>query len=494
MDLCERVEQILEQLRPVFSRQVPFRWLLLLVWGIILAERDGAVTSYLNGIGVSESYYHQALHWFNGSSWSAQSLCQRWGEWLAGHRQVVRLRGKLVYVGDTVKVVKTGVKMPLVKKLKQLSGNVNKPQWIRGHHFGVVSLLMGQGEGLYAVVLQAQLQEGLRGQVGLPRPLALYWGIHQPQALLLLGWLAGLYARLNDSLVRQMAHQSATLAQRGSIIILDAFYAAKQLLGFYREAQLFLISRVRINTSAAAPFSPLPGAKGKGRKRQWGSKIKLRQLFAEVEQFESLTLTLYGRPQLVRYRSFHLHWDSSTHPVQFVLSQLSNGQRLILISNDLELSAPEIIQAYSWRFKIEVSFRTLIHLLDGFSYRFWLKALPKTGSWPKAFNLPDLPWTQQQALLAKVEAFERFVNLHALVLGILQVLALEFPQLIYQISPQWFRTVPQHALPSEQAVRLTLRHCLSSIYTKVPPRLLLHQFLAALPSRSPAQRSSALSG
>jgi len=305
----------------------------------------------------------------------------------------------------------------------------------------------------------------------------------------LLQWLQGLYAPLNDTLVRQMARQSANLAQSGSIIILDAFYAAKQLLRFYREAQLFLISRVRINTCAAAPFCPLPLAKGKGRKRQWGSKIKLRHLFAEVEPFESATLKLYGRTQQVRYRSLQLHWDSSTHPVQFVLSQLASGQRLILISNDLELSGPEIIQAYSWRFKIEVSFRTLIHLLDGFSYRFWLKALPKTGLWPKALNLPDVPWPQQQALLAKVEAFERFVNLHALVLGILQLLALEFPQLIVQTCPHWFRTVPQHSFPSEQTVRMTLRHCLNSINAKIPPRLLLHQFLAALPPPKTAQQT-----
>jgi hypothetical protein len=390
-------------------------------------------------------------------------------------------------VGDTVKVMKSGMKMPLVKKLKQLSQNVNKPAWIRGHHFGVVSLLLGQGETLYAVVLQAQVQEGLQGQLRLMSPLALYWGIHQPQALLLFGWVQGVYAPFNDTLVQQMAHQSTRLVHSGSIIILDAFYAAKHLLRFYREAQVFLISRVRINTCASAPFCPLPNVKGKGRKRQWGSKIKLRQLFAEVEHFESATLKLYGRTQQVRYRCLQLHWDSPTHPVQFVLSQLANGQRLILISNDLELSGPEIIQAYSWRFKIEVSFRTLIHLLDGFCYRFWLKALPKTGSWPKALNLPDVPWSQQQALLAKVEAFERFVNLHALVLGILQLLALEFPQLIHQSCPHWFRSSPHHSFPSEQMVRLTLRHCLGSIYAKISPRLLLHQFLAALPPPKTAQ-------
>jgi hypothetical protein len=49
------------------------------------------------------------------------------------------------------------------------------------------------------------------------------------------------------------------------------------------------------------------------------------------------------------------------------------------MTHDLKWSGPEIITAYSWRFKIEVSFRTLVHLLDGFAYRFWLKSIKKMG-------------------------------------------------------------------------------------------------------------------
>jgi hypothetical protein len=48
----------------------------------------------------------------------------------------------------------------------------------------------------------------------------------------------------------------------------------------------------------------------------------------------------------------------------------------------------------------------------------------------------------------KVEAFERFVNLHAIALGILQVLSLELADSIWQQFPRWFRTLPQHGYPT----------------------------------------------
>ena len=53
------------------------------------------------------------------------------------------------------------------------------------------------------------------------------------------------------------------------------------------------------------------------------------------------------------------------------------GKKIILLSSDLSLTGAEVIEAYGWRFKIEVSFRTIVHLLGGFGYRFWLKSMER---------------------------------------------------------------------------------------------------------------------
>ena len=81
--------------------------------------------------------------------------------------------------------------------------------------------------------------------------------------------------------------------------------------------------------------------------------------------------------------------------------------------------------------KFEVTFRTLVHLLGGFAYRFWTKTMEPAPTWPTNLNVADYPDEVQARLWAKVEAFERFVNLNAIALGVLQILTLELPTQIW---------------------------------------------------------------
>jgi hypothetical protein len=87
--------------------------------------------------------------------------------------------------------------------------------------------------------------------------------------------------------------------------------------------------------------------------------------------------------------------------------------------------------------------------------------------------------------LAKVEAFERFINLNAIALGLLQVLALEFPTQVWSQFPRWFRTLPKHGYPSERIAQLALQHQAEKIFPNSPPALLLPKFLTAKLPPSP---------
>jgi len=219
-----------------------------------------------------------------------------------------------------------------------------------------------------------------------------------------------------------MADLCVTYATVGSYLVLDAYFACEPVLTRFRRHQLQLISRVRRSTVAYAPFSAVPSVKGRGRPRQWGSKVKLQPLFAPREHCQQAQVWLYGQLVTVYYQCFTFHWDSPDTPVLFVLTQLSNGRQMILLTTDLTLSGPEVIAAYGLRFKIEVTFRTLVHLLGGFAYRFWLKAMTTAPTWPSNLILADYPEVLQIQILAKVEAFvrgaspqeKRFVNLNAI--------------------------------------------------------------------------------
>ena len=112
MELYARIEQILLKLRPGFSRDIPFEWFVLLMWGLLLSHQPPAVTSYVNGLGLGESCYSAALHWFHSKAFKMDEVCHRWGNWLSSHTAAQRLQGQLVYLGDGIKVGKEGRKMP----------------------------------------------------------------------------------------------------------------------------------------------------------------------------------------------------------------------------------------------------------------------------------------------------------------------------------------------------------------------------------------------
>ncbi|UXE60953.1 MAG: hypothetical protein KA717_36920 [Woronichinia naegeliana WA131] len=50
MQLCQRLEQILENLRPAFSREATYQWFILLAWGVVLNSQPSAITSYVNAL------------------------------------------------------------------------------------------------------------------------------------------------------------------------------------------------------------------------------------------------------------------------------------------------------------------------------------------------------------------------------------------------------------------------------------------------------------
>ena len=212
---------------------------------------------------------------------------------------------------------------------------------------------------------------------------------------------------------------------------------------------------------------------------KWGSNIKLQDLFAPIELCNQASVWLYGQSMKVYYQCFEFYWDSPKVPVRFVLTQLPSGKRIILLSSDLSLTGAEVIEAYGWRFKIEVSFRTIIHLLGGFCYRFWLKSMERASKWPQNLRLKDYPETIQTQISVKVESFERFINLNAIALGLLQVLALEMPKTIWQHFPLWFRSLPKHGYPTERIVLLALQNQLEVNLSQSRPALLLDKLLRA---------------
>ena len=446
MGLVREVEAILVQFRGVFSRHAAFEWFVVIAWAFMLRLEAFGVTSIVRCLGLAPPEYFNLLHFFHSTTFTVQALCARWAEIVKQGTQPIRVAGLPLFVVDGTKAGKAGRKMPAVKLLHQESTDNTKPEYIMGHYWGALSRLVQAGLHVFALPLRFQIQDGLKRS---PSEKA--------------------------TLIDKMHVLIVQLVAAGSLVVADAYYVAEGFLRALLAADIHFIGRARSNTVAYELPPPRRGRQRPGRPKTRGARVKLRDLFDRPELFRLAAVELYGDLKDIRYLCRDFLWHGLL--VRFVLSIYTDGAQRILVCTNRDLSPEAILYAYGLRFKIEVSFKAFVETLCGFCYHFWLKAMPKIhlGSGNQFLHRAGAEYRRRVA--RKIEAYERFVNISAIALGILQLLALRRPEHIWQHFPLWLRTLPKHGYPSENVVRLTLQHELHRISLTSTPGLVLTKIL-----------------
>src|SRR5581483_4136692 len=149
-------------LRPVFSRLRSFLWFATAVAGLTVRTELLGVTSIVRGLALKPLLYDRLLDHFHSTAVNTEALAALWTRVaLKLFPAAVRVNGRLVLVGDGIKVAKRGKKMPAVKLLHQQSDSNSKPQYIMGHSLQALSILMPAGNSVFAVPLAMRIHEGL---------------------------------------------------------------------------------------------------------------------------------------------------------------------------------------------------------------------------------------------------------------------------------------------------------------------------------------------
>jgi len=258
-----------------------------------------------------------------------------------------------------------------------------------------------------------------------------------------------------------MAAELACSVGKDSIIVLDAFYAVGPVFVLLKQAVddsgkrlVHIVTRAKSNVVG---YQQPPAKTGRrGRPRKYGAKLNLMDLFETMaEGFEQTTIELYGQCKIISFLCLDLIWKPIGEKLRFVLV-CDGSERFILICSDLSLSAPDIIRAYSYRFKIEVSFKVLKHLIGVFFYRFWTSAWPRIGKRTES-DLSAAEDARSQSLIGQTtNAIEAFVNFGCIATGILQIVSLNYHQTIWQNYLGWLRTVTS-MIPSEEIVKSVIQ-------------------------------------
>jgi hypothetical protein len=394
------------------------------------------VTSFIRASFLEPGCYQLLLNFFHSSALVIPALTEAWVKLVMLLFVPVKEAGYVVFVADGLKVAKEGKKMPAVKSLHQESVDNSKAEYIMGHSFQVVSLLVTATTGqVFSVPLIARICEGL------------LWNRSTNRKTLL------------DKLV-DLFIEVATVAKVPALLVADAYYASRKVIDPLVAKGYQLVSRVRKN-AIAFEIPPQPKEKKRGRPKKYGRKVRLRQLFKAWQTFIEAPSPVYGEKGIIiKYRSVDLLWRPVGKSVRFVLVKHPTRGNIILLSTDLKIDPLAIIRIYGLRFKIEVSFKQAIHTIGAFAYHFWMKEMQpiKRGTGvQKLFRKSEL---YQQAVARKMDAYHRYVQLGCIVQGLLQHLAINFRQTVWRNFRSWLRTMKPDLVPSEMVVAQALKSSL----------------------------------
>jgi hypothetical protein len=432
MELWRLLIQCLWKLQKACSRKTTFMWMATVVMGLMLRPDLLGVTSFVRALILEPSCYRLLLHLFHSQALKLALLTRLWIEMTLKLFQPVIEGGYLVLLADGLKAPKEGRKMPAVKCLHQESASNSKPTYIMGHSFQALAMLVSGGnQQHFAVTLLSRICEGVV--------------LSPKDNLTLLDKMAG------------MCLEAAECIAQPILLVADAYYASRKVIIPLLEKGHHLLTRARINSVAYYQAS-VEKERRRGRKRVYGEKVRLRNLFKSKSAFISAKSPVYGeRDVTIQYRSLILLWRPIGRQVRFVLVRHPSRGRMILMCTNLDLDELSIIRLYGLRFKIEVSFKQAVHTIGTYAYHFWMKIMKpiKRGSGNQ--KLINRNAKYRKSVERKIGAYHKYVQLSCIAQGLLMHLAINYRQKVWAKFGSWLRTMRTDLIPSEMVVAQALK-------------------------------------
>ena len=447
------LNKILTDFRKCFSRQSSFNWFVIIIIGFMLRSDSLGVTSVIRDLNLSYNVYTTMIHFFHASSWKLETIANKWLEVVKSFAPIYKEDDVTILVGDGVKASKEARKMPGVKKLHQESENSSKGEYIFGHMFGGIGVLAGNSLKLFCIPLFINLQDGIKTIRSWTEP-----------------------EEKHESHIVQMIQNGFSITKTigKSILLLDRYFLSVTALKALNELNNENSKLLQIVTKAKQSCTAYekPGDYiGCGRPRKKGNSIKLKTYFEEKkDSFKTLTVKLYGKYEEVSFYTIDLLWGQKLYQeLRFVLVSYK-GINSILVSTDTSLAAETIIRLYSYRFKIECTFRELKQVIGGFCYQFWSKSMPKLKRYKKKDEVDAIDEIEnpkvKERIISTLNAIEMYVMCSCIALGLLQIIALKFSS--NELNTQSFRFLrtPSKEIVSEATVACYLRKNIFRIMAK----------------------------
>lgn len=438
MELWSFWWSVMMLLRPAFPRQRTFLWFVSAVCGFCIRTDLLGVTSFVRCLGLKPELYDRLLDMFHCKGLDFKKLRRLWVKAVlqVSSGMLWKVNGRIVLIGDGVKNPKSGKKMPGVKKLHQESESNTKPEYIFGHSLQAVSVVAKASGWLTAIPLGAEIHEGVVFS-----------------------------NRCRKTLLDRMLELVASLGiDMPAYYVFDAYYGAEKMIAGVLDKGDHLITRMRSN--AVAYLEPDEASQpSRGRRRKYGRKMKLSSVFAEKDGWTDGECLVYGVRTKVRFKSRVMLWRQAGRKVLFVFAVLENGKKAMFLSTDTGLSALDVIELYSARFRIEVGFKVSIRIVGAMGYHFWMSGMKPVDRKGKNQYMHRTSEGYRYAVRRKLAAYHNYMQCGIIAHGTMTLLSILKPDLCWTNFGSWMRTMRPEASPSEWVVAQALKNTFAEFLT-----------------------------
>lgn len=281
--------QLLCSFRSLFSRQASFVWFVVVIFGFLVRFDHYGVSSFVRWLSLPGSTYPLLLNFFHATSWSLSEVMMTWMRICQEQFSLVSLNGRLLVVGDGIKIPKEAQCQPGIKYMHGSSQNQSKPQRFSGHHFGCIAFVAECAGKFKAILQAAQIHEGVD-----------YVQVAENEKI---------QAQVRETVVSRMMSLLTIIAmQQGKAlyVVLDALFSTSVAFTFvFHRLQengqpwVHLITRAKSNYVAYTAVS-----------RRKNERIKLSSIFDNLDLFAEHPHPLHPE-RIVKLYYRDLYWGKT---------------------------------------------------------------------------------------------------------------------------------------------------------------------------------------
>ena len=437
--MFQHLNNIILQFRKCFKRELTWKIFVVLVLGFILRTNCRGVTSIISSLRLRPDQYPLLIHYFRSSAYTITCIYEKWINIARREADFVIISGRIILLGDHIKISKEGRRMPGIQILHQDSENSGKGEYIEGHIYAQVRAVVTNGEAKRSLPLITEAQKSP------PR----IEGTKKPDGDTLVTQMVNLAGRA----VNALGDEKVVIALDAYFSKASAFLAADKVVDENGNRHLEIVTRGRDDSVGYTIPDPRPKGR-RGAPPIYGKAVRLWSLFSDKSKFTKTKLTIYGKSTEVSYQCLDLIWKPLKRLIRFVVVESERG-KMILMSSDLTLSPEDIITIYCLRFKIETGFDEQKNDMGSFSYRFWTTALQKRKRWTKNQEIPQV--ADAERVKATKRAIDSFVCIGTIATGIVTIIALSHNRQIWKRFLGWIRTL-RSSTPSVAITKEVLGH------------------------------------